>query len=122
MPLTCKECFSTKIIDDTRSGDTICGDCGIVFRERLIDFEHEDKRTFNSDRSAAGGKEDNARTSRIDGISGSVTSVKGDRNPNSKTNDLIANLNSASNSTISYKEQKITTERKGIDHIVMNLI
>lgn len=114
MPLACADCGSTRIIDDARTGDSICTNCGLVVPERLIDFEHEDKRTFNSDRSAAGGKEDNARTSRIDGISGSITSVKGDRNPNSKNTELINTLNSANNATVSYKEQKITDGRKGV--------
>ena len=114
MKLSCNECLSTKIIDDINTGDTICSECGIVFRGRLIDFEHEDIRTFNADRSAAGGKKDNARTSIIDGLHGNLTGIKGNRNPNARTKNIIASLNNVSLNTVSYKDKKISIGKKEI--------
>jgi len=121
MKLSCNECLSTKIIDDIKTGDTICGECGIVFRERLIDFEHEDVRTFSADRSAAGGKQDNARTSVIDGIHGNLTGIKGDRNPNAKTKDIATTLNNVALNTVSYKDKKFNTGRREIGKYCENL-
>ena len=112
---SCTECMAVdSIVEDRLKGDAICNSCGVVQGPRLIDFEHEEKRTFNSDRAAAGRKEDNARTSKVDGASGNVTRIKGDRNPNSKNQDNINEITKLTNSTVSYKEQKITDGRKGI--------
>lgn len=114
MVVKCDECGATSIIEDRLKGDAICEECGVIKGNRLIDFDHEEKRTFNADRSSAGGKEDNSRTSKIDGISGSVTRIKGDRNPNSRTSEMVNALNTANNATVSYKEQKISDGRKEI--------
>ena len=118
--MQCTNCEGTNFTDDYTTGDSICAGCGVVL-ERIIDFEHEDKRTFNADRSSAGGKEDNARTSNIDGVSGSVIGLRGDRNPNSSGTKLLTELSTTNHSTQSYKDTKISDGKKNISNYCDNL-
>lgn len=50
MVLICKECkeYPANIVEDNSSGDTICGSCGLVLGERMIDTRPE-WRTFAGD-------------------------------------------------------------------------
>ena len=40
-PSVCPECGSRKIIQDSGSGETVCGGCGLVFAEPIIDIGPE---------------------------------------------------------------------------------
>ena len=111
--MQCEECGSTEFVDDEQRGDSICKHCGMVSRERLIDFAHEDARTFSADRSAVGAKEDKSRTTPKNDQSGTQITFAGDRNPNSKKAGMLAEL-SKSRNPLTYKEGKLSDGRKKI--------
>ncbi len=45
MPGSCPECGSDMIVEDSQRGETICGTCGLVIDESIIDHERE-RRAF----------------------------------------------------------------------------
>jgi transcription initiation factor TFIIB len=51
VPDVCGECGSTDLVEDTKNGDLVCAQCGVVAAELLIDLGHE-WRTFENDDSA----------------------------------------------------------------------
>jgi transcription initiation factor TFIIB len=44
---TCPECGG-QIITVSETGETVCGTCGLVMNDKIIDFSHSDKRSFTS--------------------------------------------------------------------------
>lgn len=51
VPDICEECGSRDLIEDTKNGDLVCAQCGVVAAELLVDLGHE-WRTFENDDSA----------------------------------------------------------------------
>ena len=49
--LVCKECKDPipNIVEDLKNGDLICGDCGFVFADRVVDTRAEWRTFGNSD-------------------------------------------------------------------------
>ena len=75
----CKECFSTSLITNRKSGTIVCETCGLVQSNRLID-ESAEWRNFGSD----GNDGDKADMNRVGGTlnpylsnGGLETNVKG---------------------------------------------
>ncbi len=51
VPEVCEECGSRDLIEDTKNGDLVCVQCGVVAAELLVDLGHE-WRTFENDDAA----------------------------------------------------------------------
>lgn len=51
---TCSECGSTNLVYDTEMGESVCGDCGLVIQENILDGRAEWKAfTFQEEQSRA---------------------------------------------------------------------
>ena len=108
----CLECFGALIVDDYHTGDCICTSCGLI-QGRLVDDLREEKTTFAATVSNAGGAKDNARTSRIDGIIGSVLGMKG--TSVQLNSSLASSVKEAGNHTVTYKTKQVRTGRWDVD-------
>jgi len=40
-PKKCPECGSSKLIHDETRGEVICGSCGLLIEEKMVDTSHE---------------------------------------------------------------------------------
>ena len=90
MYMICRECkeFPPKLVEEFSSGDTVCGSCGLVLGDRIVDTRSE-WRTFSNDDQ---GNDDPSRVG--DGanplLNGSQlqTSISFGDGPSSRTRDL----------------------------------
>lgn len=102
--LICKECkeYPANIVEDNSSGDTICGSCGLVLGERMIDTRPE-WRTF------AGDEDSGADLNRCGDVASSL--LEGSQLETS----IAFNTNSAAGRDISRAQKKThknTTNKK----------
>ena len=51
----CPECNSSNLIYDESRGEVICGDCGLLVEEKMVDTSHELRSFDKSDKKSRGG-------------------------------------------------------------------
>jgi len=51
----CPECNSSKLIYDESKGEVICGDCGLLVEEKMVDTSHELRSFDKSEKKSRGG-------------------------------------------------------------------
>jgi transcription initiation factor TFIIB len=54
-PKKCPECSSTKLIYDETRGEVICGSCGLLVEENMVDTSHELRSFDKSEKKSRGG-------------------------------------------------------------------
>ncbi len=54
-PKRCPECNSTNLIYDDAKGELICGDCGLLVEEAMVDTSHELRAFDKSEKKSRGG-------------------------------------------------------------------
>jgi len=54
-PKRCPECNSTNLIYDDAKGELICGDCGLLVEEEMVDTSHELRSFDKSEKKSRGG-------------------------------------------------------------------
>jgi transcription initiation factor TFIIB len=54
-PKRCPECNSTHLIYDESRGELICGDCGLLVEEKMVDTSHELRAFDKSEKKSRGG-------------------------------------------------------------------
>ncbi len=51
----CPECGSSNLVYDEARGEVICGDCGLLVEEKMVDTTHELRQFDKSDKKSRGG-------------------------------------------------------------------
>jgi len=51
----CPECNSSKLIYDETRGEVICGACGLLVEEKMVDTSHELRSFDKSEKKSRGG-------------------------------------------------------------------
>lgn len=54
-PKRCPECNSTHLIYDDNRGELLCGDCGLLIEEKMVDTTHELRSFDKSEKKSRGG-------------------------------------------------------------------
>ena len=51
----CPECGSSNLVYDSSRGEVICGDCGLLVEEKMVDTSHELRAFDKSEKKSRGG-------------------------------------------------------------------